>query len=278
MGNGDEAVDENPGGGVEPGRAKEEAPKKRGRKGKEDPADASEGAAEFNFGANVKPDEPAAPAEPAKADEQPALDPADLSVPAGETGSLAGGPDRFDPEDLRVSGGAGDGIEVKKMQLVIPVTKPRASVFVRTHPTFIVEAGCLEIKGEKMGNELYLLAPAVKNSELKLDPCYKVFLLRAAITRQGDLFVWYHGLPKNEGRQDSWYESAKECMEKAETQWVRVSANMDVGGYDAFPAEGKLPEPVWPDMPWGDILMRAFKGRYINALDHPRVKKLRGEV
>jgi hypothetical protein len=140
----------------------------------------------FPFGANA-PEEQALAQERAAAR---AFDPADLAVPAAETNSLAGGPVRFDPEDLRVTGGEGDGIEVKKMQLVIPVTKPKGSVFVRTHPTFHVEAGCLEIQGKGIGSELYLLAPAIKGSELKLDPSYKTVLLRASITRQNDLFVW----------------------------------------------------------------------------------------
>jgi hypothetical protein len=53
---------------------------------------------------------------------------------------------------------------------------------------------------------------------------------------------------------------------------------MGTGGYDMTYAEGKLPEPEWPDMTWGDIVLRAFKGRLIDNLDHPVCKKLRGEV
>jgi hypothetical protein len=152
------------------------AAKKRGCKNKPK----EDGATDFDFGANVKEE----PAEPAKTPDPAPFDPADLTAPA-EAAPAATGPAGFDPEDLRVTGGAGDGVEVKKMQLVIPVTKPKGSVFVRTHPTFRVEAGCLEIKGQTVGGELYLLAPAIKNSELKLDPCYRVYMLRAAVTRQG---------------------------------------------------------------------------------------------
>jgi hypothetical protein len=65
-------------------------------------------------------------------------------------------------------------------------------------------------------------------------------------------------------------------MEIARTKWVRVNA---VGqGYKVQLATGKLPEPEWPDTPWGEILLRAFKGRYVTSLDDPVCKDLRGEV
>jgi hypothetical protein len=67
-------------------------------------------------------------------------------------------------------------------------------------------------------------------------------------------------------------------MRAAQDRWVRVNANMDAGGYDLMYAEGNLPDPKWPDMTWGDILMRAFKGRVIDSLDHPVCRKLRGEI
>ena len=34
----------------------------------------------------------------------------------------------------------------------------------------------------------------------------------------------------------------------------------------------------WPDTPFRDLLRTAFKGRYIDSLDHPVLRKLRGEV
>jgi hypothetical protein len=64
----------------------------------------------------------------------------------------------------------------------------------------------------------------------------------------------------------------------AEEKWVRVSANMSLGGYEVFEALGNLSDPEWPDdgINFGRLLEIAFRGRIINSLDHPIVKKLRG--
>jgi hypothetical protein len=39
-----------------------------------------------------------------------------------------------------------------------------------------------------------------------------------------------------------------------------------------------LPEPNWPELPFKELLRVAFKDKYINSLDHPILRKLRGEV
>jgi hypothetical protein len=39
-----------------------------------------------------------------------------------------------------------------------------------------------------------------------------------------------------------------------------------------------MPEPVWPDVPFSGLVHIAFKGRVIDTLDHPVVRRLRGEL
>lgn len=41
---------------------------------------------------------------------------------------------------------------------------------------------------------------------------------------------------------------------------------------------GKLPEPDWPATGFEDILNIAFRGRFIDSIDHPVLRKIRGEV
>jgi hypothetical protein len=50
-----------------------------------------------------------------------------------------------------------------------------------------------------------------------------------------------------------------------------------VGGYELQPAAYPLPDPVWPDLPVGEVLRIAFQRFLIDTLDHPLLKKLRGE-
>jgi hypothetical protein len=68
-----------------------------------------------------------------------------------------------------------------------------------------------------------------------------------------------------------------EAVELAQKSWVRVSANMDVGGYDVLTATGTIPEPEWPGLSFAEILRIAFRHKLIDSLDHPVLKKLRGE-
>jgi hypothetical protein len=53
---------------------------------------------------------------------------------------------------------------------------------------------------------------------------------------------------------------------------------MSLGGYEVFRASGQLAAPEWPELPFRQLLSIAFKGRFIDTLDHPVLRKLRGEV
>jgi hypothetical protein len=83
-------------------------------------------------------------------------------------------------------------------------------------------------------------------------------------------------LPGPDGRIDHWNSSALEAATLAENSWVRVSANMHLGAYELFTATGDIPEPEWPDLSFEEILKIAFKGRYIDTLDHSVIQRLLG--
>ena len=53
---------------------------------------------------------------------------------------------------------------------------------------------------------------------------------------------------------------------------------MSAGHYRIFQAEGNLPEPVWPNKPFKELLRIAFRGRTIDNVEHPTVKQCRGLV
>jgi len=92
------------------------------------------------------------------------------------------------------------------------------------------------------------------------------------------LFVWPVKLPDQDGKLDSWNNSALEASKLAEDNWVRVSANQSLGAYEVHAATGDFPEPKWPDLSFEQILEIAFKGKFISNFDHPVLKKLRGEI
>jgi hypothetical protein len=61
-------------------------------------------------------------------------------------------------------------------------------------------------------------------------------------------------------------------------KWVRVAANMHLGAYEVFEATANLPGPEWPELSFQHLLRVAFKDRFIQEMDHPVLRKLRGEA
>ena len=76
----------------------------------------------------------------------------------------------------------------------------------------------------------------------------KSYQLFTAINRQGVVFFWPVKLPDPDGRINEWHRSAAEAAERAMTKWMRVKANMAMGAYEMFEAQGAIPEPEWPDL------------------------------
>jgi hypothetical protein len=101
----------------------------------------------------------------------------------------------------------------------------------------------------------------------------------ACINRAGVVFLWPVRLPDTDGRQLAWHQSAAEAAEMAVKSWVRIKANMSLGAYDVFEASSTIPEPTWPkDLTFEQMLRIAFKGRLVDNLNHPVLKRLRGET
>lgn len=206
-----------------------------------------------------------------------------LIQPGGSRGGDGSGPDApasphledsFDPARLRLSQDFGSDLGVKKALLTIPVRKPDKQTFVRVHEDlgYRLETAVLENKEER---ETYLVDPSLW-PELAGDIVPK--LLLTATTRQEVVFLWPIRLPGPDGRLDEWNRSLLEAAEMAMTRWVRVVANMSLGAYEVFEATGQLPNPKFPTVPFSELLRIAFKDRFIHSLDHPAVRRLRGEV
>jgi hypothetical protein len=169
-------------------------------------------------------------------------------------------------------------IGVKKALLVVPVRKPDKTWWVRTHPSseFQLEALLLEDKdGVSTKSDQYLVLPATGVADA-LGSLVKPVTLRAAITRQGVLFVWWVKLAGDVAKTDKWTLTGLDAMERAESKWVRVAPNMALGAYDVVEFSGNIPEPVWPEYDFMQILGVAFKGLMIDGPNHPVVRRLMG--
>jgi hypothetical protein len=183
-------------------------------------------------------------------------------------------PDPFDPASLRLTDAAVLG--VKKALLTVPCRKPDKSWFVRVHPdpSYSLQTAVIELKEDR---ETYLVAQDLW-PDLACESTFSPRALYTAINRQGVLFVWPIRLPGTDGRLDEWSRSAVEATNLATRGWVRVAANMSLGAYEVYQATGDLPEPEWPGVAFSEVLRVAFKDKFIDAIDHPVLRKLRGEV
>lgn len=184
--------------------------------------------------------------------------------------------DPFDPARLRLSQDFAAAVGVKKALLTVPVRKPAKEWFVQVHPTedYRVTTAVLELKEDR---ETYLVDPSLW-ADLAAEATFGPRALFTATNRQGVLFIWPVRLPGPDGKIDDWNRSALEAATMAQGKWVRVAANMALGAYDVFEATGELPEPTWPETSFAELLRVAFKGRLIDSLDHPVLRRLRGEA
>jgi hypothetical protein len=179
----------------------------------------------------------------------------------------------FDPRNLRLSQRFTEGADVRRILTTVPVRKPHRQEFVRVHPdeNMRLETALLEFREERQS---YLVDPALWPT-LPGEATPKS--LYTAVTIQGVIMLWPVRLPDENGRLDDWNTAAHEAAKRAETQWVRVVANMALGAYDIFEAMGQFPDPAWPDLTFQRLLEIAFRDRFIDSLDHPVLRRLRGE-
>jgi hypothetical protein len=182
--------------------------------------------------------------------------------------------DTFDPTRLRLSQDFQSMVDVRKVLVTVPVRKPDPQWFVRTHREegWRLETAVLEVKEDRA---TFLIDPPLR-AELLSE--IKSMVLFTAINRMGVVFLWPVRLPSPDGRIDEWSRSALEAAQLGMKRWVRVAANMSLGAYDIFEATANLPEPVWPEESFQKIIEVAFRDRFIRSLDHPVIRRLRGEL
>lgn len=179
-----------------------------------------------------------------------------------------------DISKLRMSQEFAAEIGVEKVITKISVGKPNKQWWVRVHknPAFRFETALIEMKDK---NEMYLVAPDLW-TPLADEICRVVIF--TGINRQNVIFFWVVKLPGADGKHNEWHQSALKAAMLAMDHWVRVTANQAAKGYDVVKSQAKLDDPKWPDVTFEEMFKIAFKDRYIDSMDHPVLRELRGEV
>jgi hypothetical protein len=181
-------------------------------------------------------------------------------------------PDPFALENLRIGQNFADTVGVKKLITTVPVRKPNKQDFIRVRPEpeYRDIFALIEVQEDR---EVYLVS---KDLAPDLVDEVKPYQLFTATNRQGVPFLWPTKLPGLDGRINEWNRSSIEAAEKAMSRWVRVMANMSLGAYDIYEAQGAIPDPQWPNLSFNDLLRIAFRDKFVASHDHPVLKRLRG--
>ena len=128
---------------------------------------------------------------------------------------------------------------------------------------------------QKEKEESYLVVPDVAQQISELVQPVDLF---AAIDRNNNVFLIPVPMPGESGVRNPWHESLFQAVEHSKQNWIRINANMHMGGYDVFEAQVSLSEPDWPDHTIDKLVEVAFRGKIIQSLDHPVVQSLLGRV
>lgn len=180
----------------------------------------------------------------------------------------------LDLKALRLPANYGAMLGVKKLLTNVPVGKPKKPQFFRTHADKDMAFAAMLLE-QKETRETYLILPDVAQGVSEL---VRPMQLHAAIDRQGNVFLIPVPLPDEAGSRNQWHESLAQAVELAKVAWLRIAANLPLGAYDVYKAEGTLPEPEWPEYSIDEIVQVAFRGKIITNFEHPVIQTLLGKI
>jgi hypothetical protein len=165
-------------------------------------------------------------------------------------------------------------VDVPAIKAVYSVKKPHPDDFFRAHPSDSMTIP-LVVYISKDG-KTYYVEPAVREAIARR---LRVARLVVCSTMDNEIVLWPVKMPTENGGGSTWYDSAWAAVLKARDKWIRIDSDMSAGQYVVTEKDGPARQPLWPE---GEsletILGKAFKGRVIKDLNHPVVKRLKGEV
>lgn len=178
-------------------------------------------------------------------------------------------------------------IVVKKKVTSLSLRKPKGGKeFFRIRPgaEWTIKAWILKIDSKQEGEGTFLVAPNLL-SEVIETKLLKLTKFHIAISF-GASEVFLTEVPEPAYNSDGnltdneFNRTRREAYEVAEEKWIKLQMNDAQNAWNYIYAVSKLPEPSWPDFPsdLNEAFQLAFKDRYIEDINHPELKKLRGEL
>lgn len=184
--------------------------------------------------------------------------------------------DPYSPETYKLAPTLTAAAGVVKVLTDLYVGPPLKQWFVRRHPdaAYSLSTYVIELRDER---EEYLVLPHLW-PDLMGEACFKPKRYTLAITLQGKLFLWAARLPLDDTKPLArWMVAPLEALRLAQDKWVRLTWNEGTSQHDV--AVSKVTkEPEWPTTPFRDLLKLGFGDRVMGSLEHPALKRLRGEA
>jgi hypothetical protein len=156
-------------------------------------------------------------------------------------------------------------------------SRPPKDDWFRSHPDGAMATGMTLIKG-KMG-EVYAvrreLIPVVGPEVIKALVKASV---TACITIDGAKFLWCIIHPSGNANQQH-FDNALSARDLSRSTWIRFywDANQE-SHVTVTPKHSSAGDPQWPDASLNEWIEKGFRGRFIDANDHPLFRKIRGEL
>jgi hypothetical protein len=146
--------------------------------------------------------------------------------------------------------------------------------FCRVHPGAEFKFRCLLVD-DKENSETYLAAP---NMAGHLGSLATPKTIRVAVDNSGVPKLIAEPDVDLSGRRNLWQSSYKEAIKQAETDWVRVEANMQAGQYEITKSTNDLGDPRWPKQSIDELINDTFAGRIIDSPEHPYIRQIQGRI
>jgi len=162
---------------------------------------------------------------------------------------------------------------VKTESIRIPLSKPGRQMWFSPHPDQKLWMTVAILKDET-DSENYVLTENVRNL---VQNDWMAKTLVPCITKQGTLMLWPIRMPGADGKLDSWNQSAMQIAMNYGDRWIRVGSNRESGSYEATTPVAEFDVPKWPE-DMTEVFRKALKSAMIDSLDHPILKRLRGEI
>ena len=177
---------------------------------------------------------------------------------------------KFDLAALAVPQDFSTQLNVETVITSIHVGKPSKHDFIRIMPNWTLDIFMLDENRESFA--------VLKQIALSISEDVSLKRLHPAITRKQGCFLWPIKLPDTDGKLDNWNRSAFAAAQLGKTSWIRIRSDLDNGCYSTIVAKNVISEPVWPELTKEQWIELAFKGKIIDTIDHPALKRLRGEI